>query len=120
MLLAFLIAIGIVESENSESWNQFVHNINSNMNTNYPSDILMSDRKKDIINAVYTLIPLCSKAFCLRHISSNLRIAFRDKAALGLYWSAANTYSIDEFNYKINLLCALHQSFLSEAHLYRS
>ena len=104
-----LIAIAIVESENSESWNWFVHNINSNMNINHLSVIVMSDREKGIINAVNTVIPLCSKAFCLRHIGSNLRIAFRDQAALGLYWSAANTYSIEEFNRKMNLLCNLNQ-----------
>lgn len=48
----------------------------------------MSDRDKGVINAVYTAIPFYLKAFWLKHFSSNLRIALREQAALGLYWIA--------------------------------
>lgn len=92
-----LISIAIVESENSESWNWFINQINTSIDINNANVIIMSDREKGIINAVNQIAPHSSKAFCVRHIAKNLRNSFRDNIAMGYYWRSVNTYSIEEF-----------------------
>lgn len=58
----------------------------------------MSDREKGIINATDNILPLCSKAFCSRHIAKNLRSMFRDSEAMSMFWMALKTFSIAEFD----------------------
>ena len=100
----FLISVAIVESENSESWNWFIEQLNISININSPNVIIMSDREMSIINAVNQIAPLCSRAFCVRHIAKNLRSRFRDNIAMGYFWRSVNTYSTDEFNNQMSKL----------------
>ncbi|KAF7687815.1 hypothetical protein CDIK_2986 [Cucumispora dikerogammari] len=100
----FLISVAIVESENSESWNWFIEQLNISININSPNVIIMSDRKMDIINAVNQIAPLCSRNFCVRHIAKNLRSSFRDNIAMEYYWRSVNTYFTYEFNNQMSKL----------------
>ncbi|KAF7685599.1 Protein FAR-RED IMPAIRED RESPONSE 1 [Cucumispora dikerogammari] len=107
----FLISVAIVESENSESWNWFIEQLNISININSPDVIIMSDREMGIINAVNQIAPLCSRAFCVRHIAKNLRSSFRDNIAMGYFWRSVNTYSTDEFNNQMSKLQLHNQPF---------
>lgn len=111
-----LIAVAVVESENTSSWNWFMGQIGQIININDPNVVIMSDREKGIINAVDTIAPLCSKAFCVRHIYKNLRTISRDKIAMNIFWRALATYSVTEFNEEMSLLETqnprIHQSLV--------
>ncbi|KAF7699624.1 hypothetical protein CDIK_1114 [Cucumispora dikerogammari] len=107
----FLIVVAIVESENSESSNWFIEQLNISININSPNVIIMSDRKMDIINAVNQIAPLCLRIFCVRHIAKNLRSSFRDNIAMEYYWRSVNTYSTDEFNNQMSKLQLHNQPF---------
>ena len=64
-----------------------------------------------IINAVNQIAPLCSRAFCVRHIAKNLRSSFRDNIAMGYFWRSVNTYSTDYFNNQMSKLQLHNQPF---------
>lgn len=93
-----LMAIGIVESENLSSWNWFLQMMSTKIPMNNKDTIIFSDRERGIINAVNSIAPLSSKAYCVRHIAKNLKRSFRDSKSMEYFWKAAYTYSIQEFN----------------------
>jgi hypothetical protein len=58
--------------------------------------VFMSDRQKDLINAVATSFPLSKPAFCCNHIYENLSVKF-GKDLKSQFWKIAYVPTQDKF-----------------------
>jgi hypothetical protein len=95
-----LIAAGIVEGENHDSWSWFLELLKQSVPSlaALPSlSCIMSDRDKGIISAVQSVFPDVPHAKCLRHLSLNFKSKFKNSGLCNLLWSAGTTFSRDRF-----------------------
>ena len=101
-------ALGIAESENTDTWTWFLTLVQSA----FPIDrgegaVFLSDREKGIEAAVRTIFPNANHSFCVYHIQKNVKAKF--KTALdGLLFKAAKTPSVVEFANVMAQIKTLH------------
>jgi transposase-like protein len=84
-----ILAWGVVESENAESWEYFFRNLHSALPTLDEAEwTFISDRDKGIDAAEVYLGTKIVRAFCCRHLEQNFVTKFRSKLK-SFFWSAA-------------------------------
>ena len=65
-----LLAWAIVESENSNSWDYFLHHLKAAI-PEVEAARFMSDRSKGLLKAEPTLGPEIVRAYCCKHLKAN-------------------------------------------------
>jgi hypothetical protein len=96
-----ILAWAVVESENRASWEYFLRHLRQAIpEVSSERCVLISDRDKGLLEADLVLGNNIARAWCCRHIESNLR----DKAGgkdglLALFWRAARARSLAAFDY---------------------
>ena len=95
------VAYAVVEAENHNSWLWFLKLLADDLSLD--SGIgwtLISDRQKDLLNFVASLLPCAEHRFCVRHMHNNFKQKFPGNSLKGKLWGAAwsaNTESFGEY-----------------------
>ncbi|XP_071715699.1 uncharacterized protein [Rutidosis leptorrhynchoides] len=100
----FPLAFGVVDQENEENWMWFLSELRSllEINTeNMPRLTILSDRNKNIVDAVEVNFPIAFHGFCMHHLSESFRKEFNNTMLVNHLWDAANALTIMEFESKI-------------------
>ncbi|KAK4394368.1 hypothetical protein Sango_1907600, partial [Sesamum angolense] len=95
----FPIAMAVVQVENRDTWGWFVGELLDDiggMGTNKWSFI--SDRQKDLVEALKDLVPESEHRFCLRHMYENFKMKFKSVELKEYFWKAASTANKREFD----------------------
>ncbi|XP_043687409.1 uncharacterized protein LOC122638616 [Telopea speciosissima] len=105
----FPVAYGVVESEGNDSWLFFLHHLHESIDrciekvyNGRPTlhDILtfMTDKQKDLIEAISTIFPEANHRHCSRHLYNNFKKVFGGGPVLrGYFWAASKAYNVFEF-----------------------
>lgn len=100
----FPCAIGLAESENSDTWSWFVSLVASALdNDNGGGVVGLSDREKGIERALGIFWPQAQHAFCAFHIQKNLKKHF-NTALEGLVFAAARATSPGDYHRVIAMM----------------
>ncbi|XP_077226269.1 uncharacterized protein LOC143859446 [Tasmannia lanceolata] len=94
----FPISFAVVENENEDSWNWFLTHFRRNiMSSENKVIIVCSDRQKGLIKAVPTVLPNSYHSFCMRHLSANFYVKFKDDMLYAYFWGAAKALRESHF-----------------------
>ncbi|XP_039120415.1 uncharacterized protein LOC120256815 [Dioscorea cayenensis subsp. rotundata] len=95
----FLVAYGILESENIESWTWFLNGLYEAIGL--PNGlVLASDRQKRLEEAICRVYPSVEHRTCVRHMYKNFKKKFRGKSLQKSVWAAARSYTIEDLGKK--------------------
>ncbi len=86
-----ILAWAVVESENQDSWEYFLRHLRRCI-PEIASEpcVFISDRDKGLLEADAVLGERCLRAYCCKHLESNLKDKFGAKEGLpALFWKAA-------------------------------
>ncbi|XP_057526298.1 uncharacterized protein LOC130805540 [Amaranthus tricolor] len=99
----FPVAWAVVEIENVETWTWFLYLLVEDLRSVSPSSswvqpgcedfTFMSDRQKDLVEALNSVIPEAEIRFCCRHIWANFKIKFPGELFKHHFWKAARAYN---------------------------
>ncbi|KAL7609105.1 hypothetical protein Lser_V15G13262 [Lactuca serriola] len=89
----YLVAYGLVESENYSSWTWFLKNLGDDSNFTF-----ITDRQKGVLPEIAKLFPCAENRFCLRHIHENMKRKWRGKEFKDCLWKCAATTTVQQFN----------------------
>ena len=104
----FPAALGIAESENTQTWTWFLLLVKTAFNiANGAGVVFLSDREKGIDVAVKRLFPEAAHAFCVYHIQKNVKVKFQT-ALNGLLFTATKATCENDFNDVVDKMKALH------------
>ncbi|GKB54168.1 hypothetical protein Tco_0904921 [Tanacetum coccineum] len=93
----FPVAYGVLESENTNSWEWFLESLKKAIGT--PNGLaISSDMQKGLGAAITQVYPDVEHRECMRHMYSNFKKQFRGDFFKSNIWGAANTYSITHHN----------------------
>lgn len=100
----FLLAFGVVDVENDESWMWFLSELYKSLEVNtdrVPQLTFLSNGQKGIIDAVRRKF-LCSyHAICIRHMSETIGKEFKNSRLVHLLWKAACSTTTINFKEKM-------------------
>nr|CAD1817297.1 unnamed protein product [Ananas comosus var. bracteatus] len=88
----FLVAFGVVESENSNSWEWFLHGLKAAIGES-EGLVFSSDRQKGLDEAVQVVYPRVEYKECMRHLYGNFKTKFRGDCYRDNLWAAAKAYT---------------------------
>ena len=91
------IAWGIVDSENEDSWTQFLTRLKQVIGDT-DELVFISDRAKSIKNFVSTIFNNAQHGACVWHVAQNMKNKFKCSDIMSSYWKAVNAYMVEEFN----------------------
>ncbi|XP_050111795.1 uncharacterized protein LOC126590369 [Malus sylvestris] len=92
------LAFGVGDSENDASWTWFLTKLRSAIGE-VTDLVFVSDRHGSIGKAVQTVFPEAYHGACMYHVAGNMRNKFGDDETMfNLYYTAAKTYLVSEFN----------------------
>ncbi|XP_074305983.1 uncharacterized protein LOC141641210 [Silene latifolia] len=98
----FPVVVGVVESENKESWCNFFWHLKQVLAESGREDwTIISDRQKGIEPALEQVWPSCYRRFCARHLCKNFKKDYPGLLMHKLFWKLVNSYS--EFTFKKSL-----------------
>jgi len=97
-----LVAWGVVESENTESWKWFLDNLKNAIPQILDASI-SSDRDKGLLAAEDILGNNIVRLFCLEHLRRNFVNSFT-KEYDGLFWRIAHSTTLDDYEAAITVL----------------
>lgn len=103
--MMFPLAFGIVDSESDDNWNWFISELRKMLGVNtdkMPVLTILSERKRQVVEAVGSNFPTAFHGFCLRYVSENFRDEFKNTKLLNLFWSAVYSLTASEFDAKVN------------------
>ncbi|XP_074282602.1 protein FAR1-RELATED SEQUENCE 6-like [Silene latifolia] len=90
----FPVAVGVVESENKESWSNFFWHLKQVLAESGREDwTIISDRQKGIEPALEQVWPSCYRRFCARHLCKNFKKDYPGLLMHKLFWKLVNSYS---------------------------
>ncbi|XP_074368731.1 uncharacterized protein LOC141708819 [Apium graveolens] len=93
------IAWEIVEAENTDAWNWFLHYFCQDIKIVNDKDwTFISDRQKRLINALESVVPNVEHRFCVMHLFQNMVKEHKSVAQKDLLWKAARASTAWEFN----------------------
>lgn len=95
----------MVDSENDESWEWFFDKFRISYGLRVDM-IIVSDRHESVIKAVNKVYPEVPHGVCIFHLLSNIKSKFKkdSKKVKGIFFSAANAYTIKKFEYHMREL----------------
>ncbi|XP_020104657.1 uncharacterized protein LOC109721429 [Ananas comosus] len=88
----FPVAFGVVESENSNSWEWFLHGLKTAIG-DFEGLVFSSDRQKGLDEAVQVVYPRVEHRECMRHLYANFKKKFRGDCYRDSLWAAARAYT---------------------------
>ena len=91
-----------MESENSSSWDYFLHHLKAAI-PEVEAATFMSDRSKGLLKAEPTLGPEIVRAYCCKHLKANF-IKHAGKQFEPFFWAVANAKTREEYNNALRLL----------------
>ncbi|XP_015162828.1 uncharacterized protein [Solanum tuberosum] len=91
------IVFCVVDKENDGSWIFFFEKLKEIM-VDEPELCFISDRHKSIPNSIVNVYNHAHHGYCMRHLGVNLHVNHHCGDFLYLYYNAATTYSLEEFN----------------------
>ncbi|KAK8610135.1 hypothetical protein V6N13_081304 [Hibiscus sabdariffa] len=94
------LAYAIVESENRSSWTWFLQILEIDMElTNSNHYTFMSDKKKELVDAIIDVFPYAEHRTCVRHLYSNFKLknGNQGKALKDVLWKAMRATYMKEF-----------------------
>ncbi|XP_020413017.1 uncharacterized protein LOC109947442 [Prunus persica] len=91
------LAFEVGDSENDASWNWFLTKLRGAIG-HIDDLVFIYDRHESIRKAISTIFPNAHHGACIFHISQNLKNHFKQERAHSLYFRAAKTYHIPEFD----------------------
>ncbi|XP_020676059.1 uncharacterized protein LOC110095035 [Dendrobium catenatum] len=100
----FNIAFAVAESESKRSWEWFLVNLVHAFNADIEHLAFISDMEKGLGEAIKTVFPNAEHRVCMRHLWKNIKKLFRCDDSHNLQkvvWTAANCFSLHEFNSKL-------------------
>lgn len=106
----FPIAIAIVKIENNCNWTYFMNKLKISLerfNIDFKKLLFVSDRDKGLLNSIDTVFSLSENFFCMRHLAHNLKLRYKSKDAMNLFFICATTLIQEEFvfNFKKLSIC---------------
>ncbi|KAJ0866266.1 putative MULE transposase domain-containing protein [Helianthus annuus] len=111
------VCYAIVEAENINSWTWFLELLGDDLDLHRNSNFtFVSDRQKDILQAVNKLYPNAEHRYCLRHIHENMKVTFKGNLYKEMLWKCACATTVLEFQIAMDEL----KAFNKEAHLWLS
>ena len=104
----FPAAVGIAESEKTETWSWFLHQVEAALHIPDGGDgvVFLSDREKGIETSIKEVFPQACQGFCVFHIQKNVKRAHHTSLD-GLLFKAAKAATVKEFEEKLALMKAL-------------
>ncbi|XP_062119283.1 uncharacterized protein LOC133833037 [Humulus lupulus] len=101
----FPIAYAIAAKENTNSWKWFLEFLKEDLAINDPTKYtFISDKQKDLENAVETLFGGAGVRFCVRHLHSNFKKENPDILLKQMLWPATNATTEAEFERRMQEL----------------
>ncbi|CAI9275494.1 unnamed protein product [Lactuca saligna] len=95
----YLVAYGLVESENYSSWIWFLKHLGDDLDFTTNSNFrFITDRQKGVLPAIAKLFPCAENRFCIRHIHENMKRKWRGKEFKDCLWKCAATTTVQQFN----------------------
>ncbi|GKB53555.1 mutator type transposase [Tanacetum coccineum] len=94
----YLVAYGIVESENQYSWTWFLtcladdFNLFSNSNFTF-----ITDRQKGLLPTIARLFPSAEHRYCVRHINENMNLTWKGGDYKEMLWKCATSTTVVKF-----------------------
>ncbi|XP_020092829.1 uncharacterized protein LOC109713241 [Ananas comosus] len=88
----FPVVFGAVESENSNSWEWFLHGLKAAIGES-EGLVFSSDRQKGLDEAVQVVYPRVEHRECMRHLYANFKKKFRGDCYRDNLWAAAGAYT---------------------------
>ncbi|XP_019452688.1 PREDICTED: uncharacterized protein LOC109354551 [Lupinus angustifolius] len=98
------LAFGVVNEEVDDNWMWFlseIHNLLETNAQNMPRLTILSNRQKDIVDAVEINFPTAFHGFCMHYLSESFRNEFNNTVLSNIFWEAAHSLTVIEFETKI-------------------
>lgn len=94
------IVVALVEIECKTSWSWFLQELMSDIESVEEMGwTFLSDREKGFVKTFAKLYPTADHRYCLRHMYSNFKTKYNGCVLKDLFWKAASTGNVHEFNY---------------------
>jgi len=93
----FPLALGVVDTENDESWRWFFTQLKV-VNPDAMDLMIISDRHKSTAKAIDEVYPLASHGICTYHLYKNILVKFKGKQMFPLVKKAARCFRLTDFN----------------------
>jgi len=90
------LAFGVVDSENENSWEWFMRQLNSVIADDHHLAFI-SDRHAAIAKALETVYPTAKHGICIHHLLNNVVTYYHGKGLVGLVAKASKVYRVAEF-----------------------
>ncbi|XP_042496943.1 uncharacterized protein LOC122075840 [Macadamia integrifolia] len=106
------LAFAVVESECKDSWLFFLHNLYTALRST--SDDMgcltfMSNKQKDLTEAVREVFPDSYTRHCSRHLYANFKIHFPGDKLKSLFWAASRAYRELEFKVALSKMNSIRK-----------
>ncbi|KAE9589170.1 putative transposase, MuDR, plant, MULE transposase domain-containing protein [Lupinus albus] len=98
------LAFGVVNEEVDDNWMWFlseIHNLLETNAENMPRLTILSNRQKDIVDAVEINFPTAFHGFCMHYLSESFQNEFNNTVLTNIFWEAACSLTVIEFETKI-------------------
>ncbi|XP_076909604.1 uncharacterized protein LOC143566939 [Bidens hawaiensis] len=94
------VAWAVVEGENNDSWTWFMNELKKCLGVDDDGKgwTLVSDQQKGLVNAVTEIWNNAEHRNCARHIYANWHKKFKGDDLKELFWRAARSYSVSDYN----------------------
>ncbi|XP_049397408.1 uncharacterized protein LOC125861591 [Solanum stenotomum] len=91
------IVFCVVDKENDASWTFFFEKLKEIV-VDESYLCFISDRHKSIANCIVNIYNYAHHGYCMRHLGENLCVNHHCEDCIYLYYNAAKTYSLEEFD----------------------
>ncbi|XP_074351925.1 uncharacterized protein LOC141691079 [Apium graveolens] len=99
----FPIAWAVVDVECTETWEWLIKLLRDDLELqNGAGYTLMTDQHKGLKHAIENILPMAEHRCCARHIYANWKKYHPGTALKNLFWMAAKSHTIEEFNMHID------------------
>ncbi|XP_010523617.1 PREDICTED: uncharacterized protein LOC104801928 [Tarenaya hassleriana] len=89
----FPIAWAVVHMETIDSWTWFVQKLKADLSLGDGQNItILSDKQKDLLNAIHHELPRAEHRMCARHIYDNWKKSFKSLELKCLFWRIATSF----------------------------
>ncbi|XP_020108011.1 uncharacterized protein LOC109723913 isoform X2 [Ananas comosus] len=99
----FPVAYAVIESENIDSWEWFLRNLQLGIG-NPEGLVISSDRQKGLDEAVFRVYPLVEHRECVRHLYTNFKRKFPGRILKQTLYSAALAYTPSQYEANMSKL----------------
>ncbi|GJX40501.1 FAR1-related sequence 10, partial [Tanacetum coccineum] len=94
----YLVAYGIVESENQYSWTWFLTCLGNDFDLYTNSNFtFITDKQKGLVPTIAKLFPAAKHRFCVRHINENINITWKGGDYKEMLWKCATSITVVRF-----------------------